>query len=72
MKKIWETPQIKNLGIESTMSGDDIMRLWGGDKFAWKCCCGVTSDFIYDTEDEAKKGLEAHKLTSEHGLCPLS
>ena len=73
MKKIWEKPQVKNLGIESTMSDDDIMILSARGLFGWKCpCCGDESGYIYNTSDEANERLEAHKSLEHPYGCSVS
>lgn len=73
MKK-WDIPQISNLSVENTQSGDIIatnmsMRsdMGSGDKWRWECkCCGAVGPYEHDTESAA---ITAGK--SEHGdPCP--
>ncbi|WP_071120040.1 hypothetical protein [Romboutsia timonensis] len=69
MKKVWNKPNISNLSLEDTMAKGEIMsNFTRGDKrwFAWRCCCGVTSDFIYPTATDADIALSQHESTCQH------
>ena len=70
MKKEWSKPNLNNLDVKLTMYTDQIMSSYSaGDTFAWGCCCGKYSPFVYTSSDAAAAGLAAHKAgDSTYGI----
>ena len=68
MKREWNKPDISNLSLEDTMARGGIMSTYDPDGkrlFAWMCCCGATSDFIYATGEDAEAALDQHEATCQ-------